>query len=276
MPEEEKKRHLGRGLDFLLGGGGKEEVKLINIDRIKPSPFQPRRSFPQKSLMELVESIKSKGVIEPIIVRIAKDGFYELICGERRLRASKIAGLTKIPAIVKNVSDEEAFEIALIENIQRENLSPIEFALAFEKLVQRGYTHEDIAKKVGKSRAWVTNMTRILNLPSKVKKWIDEGKISLGHAKVLCSIPDKDKVVEIAEKIIKENINVRELENIARSMKSSSQSSDGIAKSIVQKISKIFPQSEVKIKEKNNSFEIKIIIRKDRVKKEEIEEENRD
>lgn len=255
-----EKRHLGRGLDYLLGGGAKEEVKFISIDRIKASPFQPRRSFPETGLRELAESIKSKGVIEPIVVRVAADGFYELVCGERRWRASKIAGLKKIPAIVKNVSDDEAFEIALIENIQREDLSPLEFALAFDKLSQRGYTHEEIAKKIGKSRSWITNVMRILNLPAKVRKWIDEGKISLGHAKVLCSVRDKEKVLELAKKVVEEKMSVRELEEIVKKMKN--EVDEKLVREVRKKVSEVFPKGKVKVKEKKDTIEIKITVKK--------------
>ncbi len=212
-----EKKRLGRGLLSLIGSE-RNEVSMISIERIKSSPFQPRRRFDEEKLKELAASIKEKGVIEPVIVRLSEDGNYELICGERRLRASKIAGLEKIPAIVKNVSDKEAFEISLIENVQREDLSPVEFAIAFSKLVDMGYTHEDIAKKIGKSRVWVTNIIRVLNLPEDVRELVDKGKISLGHAKILCSIQNKSKVREIAKQIVERGMSVRELEILIKNM----------------------------------------------------------
>jgi ParB family chromosome partitioning protein len=249
-------RKLGKGLGALLTSIRKNEVVMIDIARIKSSIFQPRKNFDEKSLMELAESIKSKGVIEPLIVRVGKDGYYELICGERRLRASKIAGLTKVPAIIKDVSDEEAFEIALIENIQREDLTPVELALAFDKLSKMGYTHDDIGKKIGKSRTYVTNVLRILRLPDSVKKLVDEGKISLGHAKVLCSIED-------------EKLNVREVEKKVRELKSQRKSKNGddsilqIADKekldiILSKISEFFPNALCDVKYKKKSVEIVI------------------
>ncbi len=258
-------KKLGKGLSSLIGFSKKDEIIMISVDRIKPSAFQPRRRFDQKSLSELAESIKAKGVIEPILVRVGKNGDYELVCGERRWRASKFAGLEKIPAIVKNLTDEEAFEISLIENIQREDLTPIEFALAFDKLIKMGYQHEDIAKKVGKSRSWVTNMLRILKLPENVKKLIDEGKISLGHAKVLCSIEDKDLVEELAEKIVKDGISVREVEEILKEKRQKALPFP-IKEKIKSKIQKVFPESDLKIKQrKDNKIEIRLIVSKESI-----------
>lgn len=258
-------KRLGKGLSSLIGFSKKDEIIMISVDRIKPSTFQPRRRFDQKSLSELAESIKAKGVIEPILVRVGKNGDYELVCGERRWRASKLAGLERIPAIVKNLTDQESFEISLIENIQREDLTPIEFALAFDKLIKIGYQHEDIAKKVGKSRSWVTNMLRILKLPEHVKKLIDEGKISVGHAKVLCSIEDQDIVKELAEKIVKDGINVREIEEILKEKKQKDLPSL-IKEKIKSKIQKMFPESDLKIKQrKDNKIEIRLIVSKESI-----------
>lgn len=258
-------KKLGKGLSSLIGFSKKDEIIMISVDRIKPSPFQSRRKFDQRSLNELVESIKSKGIIEPIIVRFGKNGDYELVCGERRWRASKLAGLEKIPAIVKNLNDQEAFEISLIENIQREDLTPIEFALAFDKLIKMGYSHEDIAKKVGKSRSWVTNMLRILKLPEYVKKLIDEGKISLGHAKVLCSVEDEDTISELVESITKDGISVREVEEILKKKKQRDLPYD-IKEKIESKVYKVFPKSKLKIKgRKDGKIEVRLIVSKESI-----------
>ncbi|MCS7214463.1 MAG: ParB/RepB/Spo0J family partition protein [Candidatus Calescibacterium sp.] len=257
-------KKLGRGLSSLIGYSKKDEIIMINVDRIKPSDFQPRRSFNEKSLKELAESIRSKGVIEPIVVRVGKNGYYELVCGERRLRACKMIGLEKIPAIVKNISDQEAFEISLIENIQRENLTPIESALAFEKLTELGYSHDDIAKKIGKSRSWVTNVMRILKLPDDVKKLIDERKISLGHAKILCSIEDQKFLRELVEKIIKDSISVRELEDTVK--RKISPDILTTKEKITSKLLKIFPDSEIKIKlRRDQRIEVRITLDKNAI-----------
>ncbi len=259
-------KRLGRGLASLLGSTiKKDEVVMLSIDSIKHSRFQPRKKIDNKKLIELAESIKSKGVIEPIIVRTGKDGYYELICGERRLRASKIAGLDKIPAIVKNVSDEEAFELALIENLQREDLTPLEFALAFDKLTKMGYTHEEIAKKVGKSRPWITNIMRIMNLPDYIKELIDEGKISLGHAKILCSIADKNLLKELSEQIVNHKISVRELENIVKKLKSKE---NDIVTKLEERIKPLLSQAQiepgdVRLRDRGKFIEIKIFVSKE-------------
>lgn len=253
-------RKLGRGLSSLIGHTKRDEIVMISLDRIKPSDLQPRKKFDEKKLKELAESIKEKGVIEPIIVRIGKNGYYEIVCGERRYKASQMAGLTKIPAIVKNLTDEEAFEISLIENIQREDLSPIEFALAFDKLTKLGYSHEDIARKIGKSRSYVTNILRILKLPEDIKKLIDEQKISLGHAKVLCSISEEKTLRQLVDKILKEKISVRELEEIVKKL-ARKNSDTPVIQEIEEKVKKIFPEASYKIKvRKDGKLEVRLLI----------------
>lgn len=210
------KSALGRGIESLLPEKGEEVIKL-DIDRILPGENQPRKVFRDESLNELAESIKEKGVIQPIIVKRTGDGTFRLIAGERRWRAAKIAGLKKIPAIIKDYASKDALEIALIENIQREDLDPIETALAFERL-QKEYnlTQEEIAKKVGKDRATVANYMRLLNLPDEIKRYIHEGKITFGHARAILSIPDLNAQIECAMEIIKKNLSVRTSEEIAR------------------------------------------------------------
>jgi ParB family chromosome partitioning protein len=267
-------KRLGKGLASLITSTRKDEVVMIDINRIQRSVFQPRRYFDEESLKELAESIKSKGLIEPIIVRLGKDGNYELICGERRLRACKIVGINKLPAIIKDISDEEAFEIALIENIQREDLTPIELALAFEKLSKMGYTHDEIARKIGKSRSYVTNIMRILNLPDEIKELIEKGKISLGHAKVLSSIKDENKIKELAKDIVEKDMSVRQVEEELRKYKNSIRASrrdgladDGVLSSIKEKVKEFFPFADVKVKSGKDFFEISLKFKRENLEK---------
>ena len=213
-----EKRALGKGLSALIPEGTKarEEVTSLKISEIIPSKFQPREDFDPHRLNELISSIKEKGVIQPILVRPNKerDG-YELIAGERRLRAAKALGLDEIPVIVKNVNDTELLEMSLIENIQRENLNSIEQAHAYEKLMKEfNLSQEEIAKAVGKDRTTITNTLRLLNLPAFVQKCICEGKINFGHAKALLSLSTIAKQIDFCKKIIKENISVRHAESL--------------------------------------------------------------
>jgi len=219
-------RGLGRGLGALIPSSSssseiteniESRVFELRIEKIEPNRNQPRKTFNEESLSELAESIREFGVIQPIIVRkLNGDEKYEIIAGERRFRASKQAGLTSIPAIINtNIDDNSSLVLALIENIHRENLSPIEQAHTYKQLLEEfSITHEDLSKKVGKSRTTITNAIRILNLPISVQKLIDEGKVSAGHAKVLVSLKKADDQLLIAELIIKNDLSVRELEKI--------------------------------------------------------------
>ena len=192
------------------------DIVEINIDEIRSNPYQPRKTFDEESLNELAESIKEHGVVQPIIVKKSIRG-YELVAGERRTKASKIAGIKTIPAIVRDFNDEEMMEIALIENIQRENLNPIEEAIAYDNFIKTtGMTQENIAKKFGKSRSYVTNMLGLLKLPDETKKLVEDGKISSSHARTLSKMDDPKMINELANKIVNENINVREIENITK------------------------------------------------------------
>lgn len=207
---KEKRNPLGRTLNELLSK--REEIIKVPIINIKESKFQMRRKITPDSLKELVDSIKEKGIIEPVIVRPGGEG-YEIIAGHRRFLAAKEAGLEEIPCIVKEVSDNEAAEISLIENIQRENLNPIEEALAIKRLTQKfNLTHEEVAKKIGKSRVYVTNILRLLKLPPEIKEKIEKGELSEGHARVLLSIKDEEEMKKLAEEIIRKKIPVREIE----------------------------------------------------------------
>jgi ParB family chromosome partitioning protein len=227
-----KRRALGKGLEELfsseqlnfdnleekiIDSTPKDEIIEINLDELRPNPYQPRKVFDEEKLQELADSIKEHGVFQPIIVKKSSIKGYEIIAGERRVKASKMVGLETIPAIVRDFSDEEMMEIALLENLQRENLNAIEEALAYKKLLDSlSLTQEELGIKLGKSRTYVTNMLGLINLPEEVKDMIIDDKISTSHARILSKISDKDKVVALANRIVDENINVRDLEELAK------------------------------------------------------------
>ena len=227
---EQKKKALGRGLEQLFSSevldfetfennimeNAKEtDIVEIPLSEIRANPYQPRKSFNQEALDELATSIKNYGVFQPIIVKKSIKG-YDLVAGERRLRASKLAGLTTIPAIVKEFSDEEMREIALLENLQRENLTAIELAWAYKGIIDSLHIRqEDLAAKLGKSRSHVTNTLGLLRLPEDVQNLVLDNKISMGHARVLSKIEDDSKIEEMANKVVSNHISVRELENMS-------------------------------------------------------------
>lgn len=227
---EQKKKALGRGLEQLFSSevldfetfennimeNAKEtDIVEIPLSEIRANPYQPRKSFNQEALDELATSIKNYGVFQPIIVKKSIKG-YDLVAGERRLRASKLAGLTTIPAIVKEFSDEEMREIALLENLQRENLTAIELAWAYKGIIDSLHIRqEDLAAKLGKSRSHVTNTLGLLRLPEDVQNLVLDNKISMGHARVLSKIEDNSKIEEMANKVVSNHISVRELENMS-------------------------------------------------------------
>ena len=195
-----------------------EGILEIDINKIEANKNQPRKYFDEESLLELSESIKNYGMIQPIVVRRIND-YYELIAGERRFRAAKIAGLKKLPAIIKDFDKSNAFEVDLIENIQRKDLNPIEEAESFYKLqTEFGFSQEEIAEKVGKSRSAIANAIRLLNLDSRVLNFVRENKLSGGHAKALLSISDGNMQFELAERVIEEDFSVRETEKIVKSL----------------------------------------------------------
>ncbi len=210
---------LGKGLGNIInkGNAAKEAPSInslieIKLTEIKVNPNQPRKSFSKETISELAETIKLHGIIQPIVVKKTDDG-YELVSGERRFRASKEAGFHKIPAIIKNYSDKESLEIAIIENIQRENLNPIEEAEAYQVLIEKnGLKITELALRVGKNRSTISNMIRILQLPDSVKDLIKQGKISEGHARPLLSIGDKEKLEAYAQQIAEKGTTVREVE----------------------------------------------------------------
>ncbi|MDN5301123.1 MAG: ParB family transcriptional regulator, chromosome partitioning protein [Thermoanaerobacteraceae bacterium] len=212
------KRGLGKGLSALIPMDDKEQenVKDIKISEIRANKNQPRKKFDEEKIRELSDSIKEHGVLQPIIVR-KKDGGYELVAGERRWRAAQKAGIEKIPAIIKDLSDADVMEIALIENLQREDLNPLEEAEAYKKLIDEfGMTQEELSKRVGKSRSQIANTVRLLNLDEEIKKLISEEKLTAGHARALLAIEDKKERLKIAKKISESNMSVRETEETVK------------------------------------------------------------
>ncbi|NOZ69306.1 MAG: ParB/RepB/Spo0J family partition protein [Deferribacteres bacterium] len=211
---------LGKGLSALIPGTGKGKAKeILEIDpaNIVPNKYQPRRIFRDETLNELVASIKEKGVIQPVIVRKTDGGSYQLIAGERRWRAARMAGLSGIPAIVKEAAPSEVLELALIENIQREDLNPLEAAEAFQRLIDDfNLTHDDLSARVGKDRATVTNYLRILKLPAEIKQWIAEGSLSIGHAKALLRVDNRRLQISMAKRIIRDGLSVRQAEALSK------------------------------------------------------------
>lgn len=224
-PETSRRRTaLGQGLDALLpieepAGGSltERDVTYLSIDVLVPNPHQPRRLFAQESLAELSDSIKEIGVIQPIIVRPTPDGKYEIVAGERRWRAAAMAGASTIPTIVRTYSDSESLEIALIENLQREDLNPIETAEAYQTLISRySYTHDVLAKRIGKDRTSITNHLRLLRLPDSIKDDVRQDRISMGHARTLLAVEDLTVQLSLSRRIIKRRLSVRELESIVQ------------------------------------------------------------
>ena len=196
-----------------------EKIVMIDIRKIRPNPVQPRKSFNRESLDELANSIKEHGVIQPVILKPGSNG-YILVAGERRVRAAKIAELTKVPAIIRDYNSIYLAELAIMENLQREDLSSIEEALAFKNAIDiLKLTHEELGTKIGKSRSYVTNVIGLLNLPASVIDLVNAGKISMGHARSLSKLKDQKEIVLLVERVIKENLTVRELESIIRQHK---------------------------------------------------------
>ena len=212
-----KKMGLGRGLDALLPEAGDQEnlVSMIDITELDRNPDQPRREFDKAALQALAESMKEAGVLQPLLV-VEQNGRYRIVAGERRFRAARIAGLTQVPCIVRDLSPREQMEAALIENIQREDLNPMEEAAAIRQLMEAcGYTQEQAAKRLGKSRPAVANLVRLLSLPQKVQNEVKAGRLSAGHARVLAGIENESQVLSLAEQAIREGLSVRALEKLA-------------------------------------------------------------
>jgi ParB family chromosome partitioning protein len=215
-----KHKGLGRGLDALLGGGAKAradgELAQLSVRNIRPGKYQPRTRMDQASLAELADSIRVRGILQPIVVRPVPDGEYEILAGERRWRAAQLAGLERVPALVREVPDDAALGIGLIENIQREDLSPIEEAAGLRRLIDEfRLTHEDVAKAVGRSRSAVTNLLRLLELAKAVQDMLLDGRIDMGHARALLGV-SKAKQVELAEQVAAKGLSVREAERLVQ------------------------------------------------------------
>lgn len=231
MKQNSTHKALGKGLEQLFSNEridfdnfeqgivektNPSDIVEINIDEIRSNPYQPRKVFDEEALKELADSILEHGVVQPIIVKKSIKG-YELIAGERRTKASKLAGLKTIPAIIRDFNDQEMMEIALIENIQRENLNPIEEANAFDNIIKStNMTQDEIAKKFGKSRSYITNILGLIKLPEETKKLVETGKLSMSHARSLSKLEDMDEINKLAYKIVNDNLNVRDIESIAR------------------------------------------------------------
>ena len=226
-----KRRALGRGLEELFNSEvldystveekivketSKDEIEMVKLDELRSNPYQPRKVFDKEALQELAESIKEHGVFQPIIVKKSIKG-YEIIAGERRVKASKLAGLEKIPAIIRDFNDTQMMEIALLENLQREDLNAIEEATAYKKLQETlNLTQEELAKRLGKSRSHITNMLGLLTLPNEIKEEISKKTISMAHARVLSKLDDENQQKELLKRIINEGISVRQLEEISK------------------------------------------------------------
>lgn len=244
MTTPNKKRVLGRGLDAILqsqetditstdisGSYVAGAVAEIDIDLIETNPFQPRTDFDEKALQELSESIKTQGVIQPVTVRKMGYDKYQLISGERRLRASKMAAMKKIPVFIRVANDEQMLEMALIENIHREGLNAIEVALSYQRLLEEcQLTQEQLSEKVGKDRSTVTNFLRLLKLPPEIQVALRDGFISMGHARALINIGDTTKQLLILKRVIEEDLNVRQVEKIARELVESQTVGKGVKK----------------------------------------------
>ena len=242
----------GKGLEALFeqkkeefeSTASNEAVMLIDINKIEPNKSQPRKNFSESSLEELAQSIKQYGVIQPIIVKKSSGG-YELVAGERRWRASKIAGIKEIPAIIKDYDEDKLFEIALVENLQREDLNPIEEAMGYSKLSDNfGFSQEEISKRVGKSRSAVANAIRLLSLDDNTQALVKSGKLSAGHARTIIPVDDEKQRFELAERIIEEELSVRETENIVKKILENKKE-----KKTKQKLSKFNTDSYGKIEE---------------------------
>ena len=232
MDNNYKRRALGKGLEELFSSDQldynsieekiidstpKDEIVEISLDELRSNPYQPRKVFDEDKLQELADSIREHGVFQPIIVKKSAVKGYEIIAGERRVKASRMVGLSSIPAIVRDFSDEEMMEIALLENLQREDLNAIEEATAYKALLDSlNITQEELAAKLGKSRSHITNMLGLIDLPEEVKDLIVDGRLSQSHARVLSKMEDKEQVINLANRIVDEGLNVRDIETVSK------------------------------------------------------------
>lgn len=249
------KKGLGKGINALFQDeldqydDTKESVVRLNLAEIRPNPYQPRKTFDEDALKELAASIKKSGVFQPIIVRESVIKGYEIIAGERRFRASKLAGLTDVPAIVRTMTEEAMMEVAILENLQREELSPLEEAEAYNTLMEKlNLTQSQVSERLGKSRPYIANYLRLLGLPNSVKELLQVDQLSMGQARTLLSLKDKQKIGALAKRTVKENLTVRELEKVIAQM-------NGESKKNTKKVNEVeksiyVQQSENLLKEK--------------------------
>ncbi len=262
-----KKSGLGKGIDALFSENVIEDknsgVSLVRLSDIEPNRNQPRKSFDKEKLDELAASIKEHGIISPLIVSDLKNGRYKIIAGERRWRAARIAGITEVPIIIKEYTDKEIMEIALIENLQREDLNIIEIAKGYKQLIEEfSLTQEQLAERMGKSRSAVTNILRILNLPEEVIKLLEQDKISFGHAKALAGIENKNILINIAKETAEKGLSVRDIEKLVSKLSSPKREmirkeKDIHLKALEEKISKELSR-KIKISQGKNKGKIEI------------------
>lgn len=212
---------LGKGINALFPGESLatvETIENLHLKSIQPNPYQPRKIFDDEAIQELCDSIKEHGILQPIIVR-KKGTLYEIVAGERRFRAAKLAGLDEIPAIVRDLTDEETMELAILENLQREDLTPIEEAEAYSKLMGNlKFTQEQLALRLGKSRSHIANHIRLLGLPEKVRDMVTDGRLSMGHGRTLLGLRKKTQIIPTANRVMKEGLNVRQLERLVQKL----------------------------------------------------------
>ena len=215
-----KKSGLGRGLGLLVGEADAETAGMrpdstLPISEIKPNKAQPRKTFRPEELAELADSIKQNGILQPLLVR-KKGSEYEIVAGERRYQAAKAAGLSEVPVVIREISDDEVFKLALIENLQRSDLSPLEEAQGYRQLIkEKGLTQEELAKILSKSRSAITNTLRLLDLPEEVQGLVEEGKLTAGHARAILAVPSEEGRIQLAQKVVEERLSVRQTESLA-------------------------------------------------------------
>ncbi|MFJ9501858.1 ParB/RepB/Spo0J family partition protein [Brevibacillus centrosporus] len=260
-------RGLGKGLNALITSNLIEEgeqVKEVSVSEIRPNPYQPRKEFEPAAIEELAQSIKEHGIIQPLIVRKSIKGF-ELVAGERRLRAAKLCGLKQVPVVVKAYTDQQLMEIALIENLQRENLNPLEEAEAYEKLIaHHDYTQDQLAQRIGKSRPHVANMLRLLQLPETIRKMVSTAKLSMGHARALLAVTKEQAQQQLAKDVVEKGLSVRQLEELVKQLnvsretkKKKTAKNEPVLVEIEQRLRSLFGTS-VKIKKGTKRGKIEI------------------
>lgn len=264
-------RGLGKGIGALFPSETlesiqkDEHVEKIPLQKLVANPFQPRKKFDDEAIGELAQSIREHGIIQPIVVR-KKGKKYEIVVGERRYRAAKLANLEEIPAIIKEMTEEQMMELAILENLQREDLTPIEEAEAYQNLIEKlNFTQDDLAKRLGKSRPHITNMIRLLQLPEEVRQLLNEGQLSMGHGRALLGLKNKRQMIEVAKKTINQSLNVRQLEalikqlneNVSRETKKKTPKKDIFVQATESQLREFFG-TNVQIKKTKNKGKIEI------------------